>query len=74
MYTVQQVAERLNTSLSLIYALCAQGRLDHLRIGLGRGTIRISDDALQEFLSMQSRSPTRPKHSHLKHLKPSSRN
>lgn len=49
MNTVKQAAERLGVSAGLVYALCATGRLRHERHGLGRGTIRIPDDALDEY-------------------------
>ncbi len=50
MLTVKQVAERLGVSASLVYELCARGRIRHSRIGFGRGTIRITEEALAEFL------------------------
>jgi excisionase family DNA binding protein len=49
MLTVKHAADRLNVSIKLIYALCASGRLEHVRYGLGRGTIRISEEALRRF-------------------------
>src|SRR5437879_2716463 len=48
--TVKQVAERLQVSLSTVYALCVTGELPHRRIGLGRGCIRIAESDLQEYL------------------------
>ena len=51
MLTVKQAAERLNCSPSLVYELCAKGRIRHVRIGFGRGTIRIVEEALVEFLA-----------------------
>jgi excisionase family DNA binding protein len=49
MLTVKRTAEMLNVSPGLIYALCATGKLEHERYGLGRGTIRIREDAIQDF-------------------------
>ncbi len=49
MLTVKQAAEILSVSPGLIYALCAQGKLEHERYGLGRGTIRIAESALIAF-------------------------
>jgi excisionase family DNA binding protein len=47
--SVKETAERLGVSPSLVYALCAAGRLKHYRVGVrGRGTIRIPEDALAE--------------------------
>jgi excisionase family DNA binding protein len=47
--TVRQVAERLGVSPSCVYTLCAAGRIRHERHGLGRGVIRIPEDALEEY-------------------------
>jgi excisionase family DNA binding protein len=49
MNTIKQAAEKLNVSPSLVYALCKGGRIRHERCGLKRGTIRISDEALEEY-------------------------
>ena len=48
--TVAEVAKRLKVSPSAVYALCAQERLAHHRVGLGRGTIRVSEADLQAFI------------------------
>jgi excisionase family DNA binding protein len=48
--TVKQVAERLNVSLSTVYGLVSHGKLRARRIGTGRGAIRVSEDALQQYL------------------------
>jgi excisionase family DNA binding protein len=45
--TVREAAARLEVSESLIYKLCAAGRLAHHRIGLGRGTIRIEPESVE---------------------------
>lgn len=47
--TVRQVAERLGVSRSVIYACIAAGRLPHIRVGLGRGTIRVKEGDVDEF-------------------------
>lgn len=49
MLTVKRAAEILNVSPGLVYALCAQGKLEHERYGIGRGTIRITESALADF-------------------------
>jgi excisionase family DNA binding protein len=46
-----EVAERLRIALSTVYTLCAAGKLRHSRPGLGRGTIRIDDADLVEYLA-----------------------
>ena len=47
--TIKQTAERLSVSPALVYALCAQKRLRHERHGLGRGVIRIPEEAIEEY-------------------------
>jgi excisionase family DNA binding protein len=49
MLTVKQAAARLAVSPSLVYALVAERRLEHLRIGLKRGVIRIPEEAIEEY-------------------------
>jgi excisionase family DNA binding protein len=50
--TVKEAAERLEISPSLVYTLCAEGRLQHLRIGTEgrRGKIVIMEKHLRAFL------------------------
>ena len=50
MFTVKEVAEKLNVSAQCVYALIDAGKLIAHRIGLGRGTIRVSEDDLQAYL------------------------
>jgi excisionase family DNA binding protein len=57
MLTVKQAAESLSISTGLLYALVALGRIRHERYGLGRGTIRISEEALQEFRQSRTVAP-----------------
>jgi excisionase family DNA binding protein len=47
---VHETAERLEMSQSEIYRLCAERRLPHVRIGCGRGAIRIRESDLEEFI------------------------
>jgi len=49
MLTVKEVANRLGVSPGLIYALVRCRRIRSERFGTGRGTIRISEEALEEF-------------------------
>jgi excisionase family DNA binding protein len=49
MLTVKQAAARLGVSLATVYQLCAARRIRHERHGLGRGHIRIPEDALDEY-------------------------
>jgi excisionase family DNA binding protein len=48
---VRDVAERLEVSLSLVYVLIASGKLRCTRHGAGRGTVRISEEQLAEYLA-----------------------
>lgn len=50
MLTVAQAAEKLGVKPGLVYQLCSSGRLRHCRVGNGRGVIRISEDALDEYV------------------------
>jgi len=57
--TVREVQERLRVSRACVYALIASGQLAAIRIGLGRGTIRIDADDLNAFLASR-RIPVQP--------------
>ncbi len=48
---VRQASERLEVSPSLVYSLCASGKLRHCRVGHGRGRLRIPEDAIEEYLA-----------------------
>jgi excisionase family DNA binding protein len=56
--TPKQAADMAGVSVSLIYALCQEGRLTHLRLGRAgrRGCIRIAEGALADYLAA-CRSP-----------------
>lgn len=47
---VNQVADQLSVSQSTVYSLCDRGDIPHLRVGTGRGAIRIDPDDLQRFI------------------------
>jgi len=47
--SVREAADRLGVSTALVYALCARKRIRHERHGLGRGTIKITEEALKEY-------------------------
>lgn len=49
MLNVYDTAKELGISPSLVYRLCAEGKIRHERHGLRRGTIRIPRDALDEY-------------------------
>jgi excisionase family DNA binding protein len=50
--TVKEFAEKAEISLSLAYALIAEGRVPHRRIGQRgrRGAIRISEEDYRQFM------------------------
>jgi excisionase family DNA binding protein len=50
--TVKEFAKRAEISLSLAYALIAEGRVTHRRIGQRgkRGAIRISEKDFEQFM------------------------
>jgi excisionase family DNA binding protein len=47
---VLQVAEHLQTSPALVYQLCAEKKIPHVRVGMGRGAIRIDEADLAAFI------------------------
>lgn len=58
MLTVKQAAERLRVSPSLVYSLIAARELAHVRVGFGRGLIRISDESICEYEQRRAVSAT----------------
>jgi excisionase family DNA binding protein len=47
--TVREAAGQLEITPSGIYALCSRGLLGHMRIGVGRGVIRIEQSDIDSF-------------------------
>ena len=45
----EEAAAKLGCKAGLIYKLCAEGRLGHLRIGFGRGHVVIEENHLEEY-------------------------
>jgi excisionase family DNA binding protein len=65
---VREAAKELGgVSESLVYGLCKAGRLEHIRVGVGRGTIRIPRAAV-ERLKEEGRGRVAADHPPLKHL------
>lgn len=58
--TVEQAASRLKVSRSLVYSLIEAGKLTCHRIGIGRGTIRLSSTDLETFLKTCRTSESPP--------------
>lgn len=69
MLTVKEVAERLGISRALLYALLAAGKIRHERYGLGRGTIRIPEEAVEEYRQASRVEPVGPTPAGLRHIK-----
>jgi excisionase family DNA binding protein len=74
MFTVKEVAKRLKISEAEVYKLCSAKQMSHLRIGTGRGTIRVREEDLEDFIRrslVQPRQSAAPKPSPMKfkHLK-----
>lgn len=50
MLKVKEVAERIGVSVACVYGLIASVKLACHRIGVGRGTIRVSEEQLRAYL------------------------
>ena len=55
--TVKAAAERLHVAVATVYHLCSALKLRHLRVGTGRGTIRIPETSLEEFMRQATVEP-----------------
>lgn len=58
---IREVARWLRCSQSTAYGLVASGALRHVRLGVGKGGIRIPVDAVQEFLAKRQTGAAEPK-------------
>ena len=70
--TIQEAADVLRISSSLLYELINSGKIIAHRIGNGRGTLRIQEVDLEKYVDEcreQPMQPTRRSHHRLKHLK-----
>jgi excisionase family DNA binding protein len=55
--TVKEAAIRIGISGATVYALCAARQLRHSRVGLGRGKIVISEEAVADYLRAREQGP-----------------
>ena len=60
MLTVQDVADLLKVSNSLVYNLIASGKIPSHRIGTGRGAIRVRRDDLDQYVRQCRVEPVAP--------------
>jgi excisionase family DNA binding protein len=65
--TVREVADRLRVSSSLVYRMVESGKIGCLRIGQGRGAIRVSERDLDQFIEQSQQTPTQPQQRHARH-------
>ena len=76
--SVKEAAELLRLASTTVYGLCQKRLLRHERLGLGRGVIRIPEEALEEYRRRQTvvaaeaasmpPSVPKPRRPKLKHL------
>lgn len=59
-YDVRGTAAALGVSVQTVYLLCAKRRLRHVRVGVGRGTIRVPSSAIREYLDGATVRPDGP--------------
>ena len=73
MLTVRDAAEQLQVSAACVYRIVQSGRLPCYRIGNGRGTVRIAEEDLAEYVSAcrveKTNRVRRAPRSRLKHIK-----
>jgi excisionase family DNA binding protein len=48
--TVRDAAARLEVASTVVYNLCSKGLIEHRRIGVRRGGIRITEQALADYI------------------------
>jgi excisionase family DNA binding protein len=48
--TVAQAAQRLHVSIAMVYRLVTDREMEHIRVGIGRGTIRIPASEIDRYL------------------------
>lgn len=51
MYRVKAVAQALDVSVATVYRLASSGQLHSVRVGVGKGALRIPETSLNEYLT-----------------------
>lgn len=57
MYRVKAVAQLLDVHVSTVYRLAESGRLPSVRVGFGKGAMRIPAEGLNEYLRSLGMEP-----------------
>lgn len=52
LYRVRTVAEAFDVSVATIYRAVESGSLRAIRLGIGKGAVRIPGDAIEEYLAL----------------------
>ncbi len=71
LYKIEEVARRLNVSVSTLYRMVSRSRIEHHRVGCGRGSLRFSETQIRSYLDrveMRQPPPTAARVK-LKHLR-----
>ncbi len=58
--TVNEVQKYLKVSRACVYALIGSGQLPCIRVGVGRGTIRVDEVDLLAFIEQCKQAPQKP--------------
>ena len=63
-FNVRQIAGQLGIAPTTVYAMCKKKLIPHVRVGTGRGAIRISEEGLARYLAdaaVRGNSPAAPR-------------
>ncbi|MQA10535.1 MAG: helix-turn-helix domain-containing protein [Pseudonocardiaceae bacterium] len=60
MYRVRSVAEALDVSVATIYRAIESGKLDALKHGTGKGTLRVPGQAVNDYINSCAGSANNP--------------
>ncbi len=57
LYSAEEVAQMLNVETAVVYGLCREQKLGHIKFPGKRGTVRISKDDIVVFQQMYYKPP-----------------